>query len=199
MCFVADYYDITRTPRKLHDGQPVHPKMGAYLSEPITKKVSSDEVGRSVAYGASSMQGWRISQEVSGKSCLSRRGRGRSRQRALPRRAPLSRIPQVRNGSADTPASRLVRSTVPARVNVDAPLPTPRVRNAFARTRRSSRGATTPEVRFRAGNATCLYDALRLSRPRLPRVAVRVSFTDGRDARGDFREMLVSIIAQLSH
>lgn len=42
--------------------------MGAYLSEPITKKESSDEVGKNVAYGASSMQGWRISQEVSGKS-----------------------------------------------------------------------------------------------------------------------------------
>lgn len=39
--------------------------MGAYLSEPITKKVSSDEVGKNVAFGASSMQGWRISQEVS--------------------------------------------------------------------------------------------------------------------------------------
>lgn len=52
-----------------HDGQPVSRKMGAYLSEPITKKESSDEVGKDVAYGASSMQGWRISQEVSGKSC----------------------------------------------------------------------------------------------------------------------------------
>ena len=39
--------------------------MGAYLSEPITKKISSDESGENVAFGASSMQGWRISQEVS--------------------------------------------------------------------------------------------------------------------------------------
>ena len=41
--------------------------MGAYLSKPITDKVSSDEVGKNVAYGASSMQGWRIQNEVSVK------------------------------------------------------------------------------------------------------------------------------------
>jgi len=66
--------------------------MGAYLSEPITKKESSDEVGKNVAYGASSMQGWRISQEVSGKLCR-RGGSGdggngrdvRARARARPR------------------------------------------------------------------------------------------------------------------
>lgn len=39
-------------------------KMGAYLSEPITEKVSSDQLGKDIAYGASSMQGWRLSQEV---------------------------------------------------------------------------------------------------------------------------------------
>lgn len=44
--------------------------MGAYLSEPITKKVSSDEVGKSVAFGASSMQGWRISQEDAHNCCI---------------------------------------------------------------------------------------------------------------------------------
>lgn len=38
--------------------------MGAYLSEPITEKVSTDEVGRRVICGASSMQGWRVTQEV---------------------------------------------------------------------------------------------------------------------------------------
>lgn len=40
-------------------------KMGAYLSEPVTEKISSDECGESLSYGASSMQGWRVSQEVS--------------------------------------------------------------------------------------------------------------------------------------
>ncbi|KOC59415.1 putative protein phosphatase [Habropoda laboriosa] len=44
--------------------------MGAYLSEPITKKVSSDEVGKNVAFGASSMQGWRISQEDAHNCCI---------------------------------------------------------------------------------------------------------------------------------
>ncbi|EZA47064.1 hypothetical protein DMN91_001451 [Ooceraea biroi] len=44
--------------------------MGAYLSEPITKKESSDEVGENVAYGASSMQGWRISQEDAHNCCI---------------------------------------------------------------------------------------------------------------------------------
>ncbi|XP_015524868.1 probable protein phosphatase CG10417 isoform X1 [Neodiprion lecontei] len=44
--------------------------MGAYLSEPITDKVSSDEVGDSLAFGASSMQGWRISQEDAHNCCL---------------------------------------------------------------------------------------------------------------------------------
>lgn len=39
--------------------------MGAYLSEPKTTKDSSDSDGGSVSCGASSMQGWRISQEVS--------------------------------------------------------------------------------------------------------------------------------------
>jgi len=56
--------------------------MGAYLSEPITKKESSDEVGKNVAYGASSMQGWRVSQEVSGKS-YRRGGNGGDRARAF--------------------------------------------------------------------------------------------------------------------
>lgn len=38
--------------------------MGAYLSEPITEKKSTDEENERVRYGVSSMQGWRISQEV---------------------------------------------------------------------------------------------------------------------------------------
>lgn len=37
--------------------------MGAYLSEPVTEKFSSDESGSRISYGASSMQGWRMSQE----------------------------------------------------------------------------------------------------------------------------------------
>ena len=39
--------------------------MGAYLSEPVLDKHSSDESSQCLSYGASSMQGWRVSQEVS--------------------------------------------------------------------------------------------------------------------------------------
>ncbi|XP_063595425.1 uncharacterized protein LOC134772388 [Penaeus indicus] len=45
--------------------------MGAYLSEPVTEKISSDECGESLSYGASSMQGWRVSQEDAHNSILS--------------------------------------------------------------------------------------------------------------------------------
>lgn len=38
--------------------------MGAYLSEPVTEKVSSDEANNKLECGASSMQGWRVNQEV---------------------------------------------------------------------------------------------------------------------------------------
>lgn len=37
--------------------------MGAYLSSPVTDKISSDKACTEFTYGASSMQGWRISQE----------------------------------------------------------------------------------------------------------------------------------------
>ncbi|XP_026744646.1 probable protein phosphatase 2C 11 isoform X1 [Trichoplusia ni] len=37
--------------------------MGAYLSEPVTEKVSSDEANNKLECGASSMQGWRVNQE----------------------------------------------------------------------------------------------------------------------------------------
>ncbi|CAH0406425.1 unnamed protein product [Chilo suppressalis] len=37
--------------------------MGAYLSEPVTEKVSSDEKNDILECGASSMQGWRVNQE----------------------------------------------------------------------------------------------------------------------------------------
>lgn len=86
---MAKYYVITRTPQELYDGQPVLEKMGAYLSEPITKKVSSDETGKNVAYGASSMQGWRISQEVSGKWYWRNDGSVGGSQRACRDRLPL--------------------------------------------------------------------------------------------------------------
>lgn len=39
--------------------------MGGYLSEPIKTKDSSDFDGERLICGASSMQGWRSSQEVS--------------------------------------------------------------------------------------------------------------------------------------
>lgn len=39
--------------------------MGAYLSQPITDKFSSDESNDIIICGASSMQGWRKTQEVS--------------------------------------------------------------------------------------------------------------------------------------
>ena len=38
--------------------------MGAYLSSPVTDKISCDKSCTGFTYGASSMQGWRISQEV---------------------------------------------------------------------------------------------------------------------------------------
>ena len=40
--------------------------MGAYLSQPITKKESSDGQSEHLSFGESSMQGWRVSQEVRG-------------------------------------------------------------------------------------------------------------------------------------
>ncbi|XP_062617957.1 protein phosphatase 1G-like, partial [Saccostrea cucullata] len=39
--------------------------MGAYLSTPNTEKISIDKVSKRFCYGASSMQGWRVSQEDS--------------------------------------------------------------------------------------------------------------------------------------
>lgn len=38
--------------------------MGAYLSEPITEKNSTEGENEEFSFGASSMQGWRVSQEV---------------------------------------------------------------------------------------------------------------------------------------
>lgn len=43
--------------------------MGSYLRKPITEKVSEDESTALVKYGASSMQGWRISQEDAHNCC----------------------------------------------------------------------------------------------------------------------------------
>lgn len=44
--------------------------MGAYLSEPVLEKHSSDQDGEYLAFGASSMQGWRVSQEVTNESVI---------------------------------------------------------------------------------------------------------------------------------
>lgn len=38
--------------------------MGAYLSEPVTNTVTEEGDSQKLEYGASSMQGWRVSQEV---------------------------------------------------------------------------------------------------------------------------------------
>jgi protein phosphatase 1G len=38
--------------------------MGAYLSEPNLNKESLDDENDQIAFGASSMQGWRLEQEV---------------------------------------------------------------------------------------------------------------------------------------
>ena len=38
--------------------------MGAYLSQPNLYKESIDGENQRISYGASSMQGWRLSQEV---------------------------------------------------------------------------------------------------------------------------------------
>lgn len=108
---MAEYYDITRTPQERHDRQPVPRKMGAYLSEPITKKISSDEVGKNVAYGASSMQGWRISQEVSGKSFRggSSGGRARAFTASLPRFGEFTHQPACFAGYSIHACDRLPR------------------------------------------------------------------------------------------
>jgi hypothetical protein len=38
--------------------------MGAYLSEPNLNKISNDNGNDNISFGASSMQGWRVTQEV---------------------------------------------------------------------------------------------------------------------------------------
>lgn len=44
--------------------------MGSYLAKPITDKISSDEANHRLVVGASSMQGWRVSQEDAHNSLL---------------------------------------------------------------------------------------------------------------------------------
>ncbi|XP_044015569.1 probable protein phosphatase 2C 21, partial [Aphidius gifuensis] len=44
--------------------------MGSYLSKPITKKISTHGIGKNVVFGASSMQGWRKSQEDAHNCCI---------------------------------------------------------------------------------------------------------------------------------
>jgi len=46
------------------DYSDVPGRMGAYLSKPICEKESEDREGNVLSYGASAMQGWRLSQEV---------------------------------------------------------------------------------------------------------------------------------------
>ena len=43
---------------------PVVTRMGAYLSEPVLEKHSEDGDAEFLSFGSSSMQGWRVSQEV---------------------------------------------------------------------------------------------------------------------------------------
>ncbi len=38
--------------------------MGSYLSQPITEKISADGQNEYISFGSSSMQGWRVSNEV---------------------------------------------------------------------------------------------------------------------------------------
>jgi len=45
--------------------------MGAYLSEPVLEKHSEDEISEFLSCGASSMQGWRVSQEDAHNAILS--------------------------------------------------------------------------------------------------------------------------------
>lgn len=39
-------------------------EMGSYLSQPITEKISADGQNEYISFGSSSMQGWRLAQEV---------------------------------------------------------------------------------------------------------------------------------------
>lgn len=38
--------------------------MGAYLSEPVTQKISEDDSHGRLVFGVSGMQGWRMTMEV---------------------------------------------------------------------------------------------------------------------------------------
>ena len=45
--------------------------MGVYMSQPCREKVSDDQEGSTLSFGASSMQGWRKTQEVLSPLCYS--------------------------------------------------------------------------------------------------------------------------------
>ncbi len=54
------------TPHRHHreTGRKAHDDMGAYLSQPVKEKESSDGGNARVKFGTSAMQGWRTSMEV---------------------------------------------------------------------------------------------------------------------------------------
>lgn len=56
-------YTATVTDSDINTGVRSQLVMGAYLSEPVTEKFSANETSSHISYGASSMQGWRMSQE----------------------------------------------------------------------------------------------------------------------------------------
>lgn len=121
--------------------------MGAYLSQPITDKESSDGEDGRFKYGTTAMQGWRTNMEV-----RERRGIDRRRRRTRP---TSRRRPRVANGEISIPLradarparerfpAAAARSPTPPSVSRRSPNPTP----AFGRrtrTPRYSAWTTTP-------------------------------------------------------
>ena len=83
--------------------------MGAYLSQPITDKESSDGEDGRFKYGTTAMQGWRTNMEV-----RERRGIDRRRRRTRP---TSRRRPRVANGEISIPLradARPARERFPA-------------------------------------------------------------------------------------
>ncbi|KAF0288333.1 putative protein phosphatase [Amphibalanus amphitrite] len=81
--------------------------MGAYLSQPCTKKVSSDGSSEYLSYGDSSMQGWRVSQEDAHNS--------------LPELAPGCALFAVYDGHGGHEVATYAAQTLPAAIR-DCPL-----------------------------------------------------------------------------
>lgn len=84
--------------------------MGAYLSQPITDKESSDGEDGRFKYGTTAMQGWRTNMEV-----RERRGIDRRRRRTRP---TSRRRPRVANGEISIPLRADAR---PSRERFPAP------------------------------------------------------------------------------